>query len=169
MSTFDDEKRMQPFMDAFYRVRGWTIDRTNACRHFDCEIAQNGSSLKVEEKYLFSDPYSQGLIEIIQDLRTADLGWFYHTKCDLLFWVHCPSDRVSPPKTVFIINWPKTKALILDQMEAQKWQDYNHCPQHYGLTLNYPLKWDGLISQGLVKRFELTWDHNELYIEAHER
>ena len=74
MNTFDDERRMQPFMNDFYERHGYSIDRTKSCRKFDCIISKNGNDLKIEEKYLFTKEYNQVLIELIQDAISADIG-----------------------------------------------------------------------------------------------
>lgn len=163
MSTFDDERRMQVFMDKVYHSTGWGISRNSACKQFDCELTKNGKVYRVEEKFLFCEfDYKQGLIEIMQDLETADLGWFYHVVCDFLFWVYCPSDRHSPPRTAYVMKWAETKPLILKWMVDNKWYKYNHCPENYGLTLNYPVKWSDLDAEGVLETYHYEWNCSDI-------
>ena len=163
MSTFDDERRMQVYMDKVYRRKSWRIDRACASKLFDCTLSKNGDNRSVEEKFLFcQNDYDQGLIEIVQDLRTADLGWFYHTKCDFLHWVYCPVDRTSPPRTLHIVKWSIAKDAIFKWMVETKWQRYNHCPENYGLTLNLPIKWAALDDVGALKTLHFDWRDGEV-------
>ena len=148
MSTFDDEKRMQPFMDEWYRKKGATnIDRSQSCKQFDVIVTINGYSWKIEEKFLFTDTYDQGLVEIIQDMNTNDPGWFYHLDCHTLLWIYCGLDNgrngkiPKPPIEIHSIKWPHLKNYILERWTEETWATFQICPKHYGTTLNYPVDW----------------------------
>ena len=126
MSTFDDERRMQPFLDEWYIGKGASkIDRSKSCRQFDVIITVDEKEYRIEEKYLLTEPYKQCLIEIIQDLNTADLGWFYHVDCDSLVWIYCGKDNgrneqlVTPPLEIHSIAWEKLKRFILEKMKTE--------------------------------------------------
>ena len=148
MSTFDDEKRMQPFLDEWYRSKGVTkIDRSQLCRRFDAIISIDDKEYCIEEKYLLTEPFERCLIEIIQDIETADLGWFYHVDCHSLVWVYCGRDngrdgaKPTPPIEIHSIGWKKLKRYILEKMKTETWASFNICAKNYGTTLNYPVGW----------------------------
>ena len=157
MSTFDDEKRMQPYMDVFYKSVGYTLDRSGSCKAYDLIVTNLTQRYKIEEKYLFNDAdYDQGLIEIIQDIKTGDFGWFYHTGCDFLFWIYCHENRELRPRYAYCMRWPKVKQYVLDQLGKSKWSKFNLCSDNYGLTLNYPVNWQALLSLKIASKIDLA-------------
>lgn len=145
--TFEWERNMQPFMDDFYRRNLGEPDRSKSCRQFD--VIVNGK--RYEEKFLFSHPYKKMLVEIVQDIVTADLGWFYHVRADYLMWVHCPPDRKSPPIDVRPIKWSELKREVIETLMSNKWQQFQVCSDHYGTTLNLPIEWEVLIRKGIAR------------------
>ena len=157
MSTFDDERRMQPFMNIFYQARGWQADRSGSCRNFDLVLTQNNTTLKIEEKFLFTKEYDQLLIEFIQDMRSGDLGWYYHVDCDYLIWAYCNEDRISAPIKIYLIKWYRFKDRVMQfNADSNTWQDFNVCNKNYGITLNLPFKWHILLDEGIADVFKYS-------------
>lgn len=160
MSTFDDEKRMQPYMDAWYRSMGATlVDRSRSCVGFDVIVNIANQTWKVEEKYLFTEEYENGLIEIFQDMEKPDNGWFYHTACDILVWVYCGKDNgrgeneSNPPLCLYSNDFKKMKPYIIEKLKDEDWVKFNICNKHYGLTLNLPVKWAELEEKSIAKKY----------------
>jgi hypothetical protein len=161
MSTFDDERRMQVLVDEYYKERGIIIDRSNSCKQYDLRMSQNGTSYLVEEKFNFTDRnYNQMIVELIQDAKTGDLGWFYHVKCDHLFWFYCPSDRRSRPNLLYVIDWLYFKDYVFERMEEWVYMHFND--KNYGLTLNIPINLTDILKEGIADRYDMKqptlWD-----------
>ena len=161
MTTFDDEIRMQPFMDRFYvgRLGMERIDRAVSCKGYDLSAKYNGAVYHLEEKFLFTEPYDNTLIEIVQAVERGDMGWFHHTKCDRLIWVYCGRDNgrggvaTAPPVCVYISRWPQLREYTLNMMKKSKWTKVNICTTGYGVTINYSIPWEPLILKGITKRY----------------
>ncbi len=159
MSTFDDERRMQPYMDDWYKNHGYSqIDRTHSCKQFDCIINKNGNALRIEEKFLFTPEYKQMLVEIIQDATKADIGWFYHVDCHYLAWIYCDETRINPPKKIYLIRWPLFKRFVLQMLtnvgETSKWTSFNICTKNYGITINLPVNWSDLTYENIATSYQ---------------
>jgi hypothetical protein len=155
MSTFDDERCMQPFMDVWYEQRGLMVDRSGSCKKYDCLLTKGTSSFAVEEKFNFQGiDYPNLIVELSQALETGALGWFYHVACDRLIWVYCPTSRVDPPLVIYSIDWPRFKPYVIDLLNCSGWQRFNLVVEGYGITLNYPVAWKPLLSCGIARRFE---------------
>lgn len=158
MSTFDDERRMQPYMDSFYKLLGYSsIDRSKSCKQFDCIIEKNNKPYKVEEKYLFCKVYKQLLVELIQDIKSADMGWFYHVDCDCLVWAYCNEDRTSEPNKIYIIKWGLFKKYVIENISNVTWTQVNICTKNYGITLNWTIKWDDLMEQDIATPYPFDY------------
>lgn len=151
---------MQPLIDRWYAARGHAVDRSRACKEYDCELAINGNGHvdRVEEKFIFTDAdYDQFLVELVQDMATGDLGWFYHTRCDHLHWIICSGrEGREVPRKVYRISWPQfARYLVVDVMTNFRWVKMNVCADGYGVTLNVPVKWEPLLSSGLAVMYEI--------------
>jgi hypothetical protein len=156
-STFDDERRMQPYMDDYYNLNGFAVDRSASCRQFDCTIQKGEIKYRIEEKYLFTIEYRNILIEICQDLLTFDPGWFYHIDCEYLHWMYCGEDRNGPPKVIYRVSWSPMKKLIERTLSSSPtWVKFNINTDHYGVTLNYPFEWGVLSKLGIANRYEIS-------------
>ena len=148
--TFDDEAKMQPFMDMIYRRWGYNEIRERSCRAFDVELVgalpeNSHHKSAIEEKYLFVDnPYNQMLVEIMQDVKSANLGWFYHCRAPWLAWMYCPESRVDPPYEIHFIKWPVLKQLVITKLESSKWANVSIVKDGFGLTVNVPIRFDDI-------------------------
>lgn len=145
------EKNMQPYMDVWYQKKelGF-IDRSRSCRKFDLMVGR----WRIEEKFLFcGKEYDQFLIELIQDASTGDLGWFYHVDADALVWCYCQDDHISEPISIYWIDYKKLKIQVLDTLRSSKWQTVNICNEHYGVTINFPMKWKPLLDVKIATHY----------------
>lgn len=147
---------MQPYMNDFYRLNGYKVDRSNSCRNFDCVISKGDINYRIEEKYLFTKEYKNILIEFVQDLITLDSGWFYHVDCEYLHWMYCGETRIDPPQILYKVSWMPLKELIQRTLKTSPtWTKFNINTEHYGITLNYPFEWNILQRLGIAKRINL--------------
>lgn len=149
MNTFEFEKKMQTLADTFYRQRGLQVDRSGACKKFDCIISRAdmpGVTQKIEEKFNRVEyPYKNGLIEIVQDMESADLGWYFETGCEFLHWFECTEvDGEYRLSVLYRLKWDDFKKwfntnLLITRPKVVK--------QHYGLTFNLTFPWDKCIKE----------------------
>lgn len=141
------EKAMQVFMDREYARLGYNVDRSTACREYDVILRKGNLVHRIEEKFLFTEShYDQMLVELIQNVADERLnpGWFFHVKADLLFWIYCPSDHVSPPYDYWAISFPLLKQRLIERLGSRKSRVekaffYSQTPNH--ITLNVPLSY----------------------------
>jgi len=155
MNTFDDEKLMQRYADEYYLSRGYNFNRSGSCKQYDVRIHQNGASYLVEEKFNFTDrSYDRMIVELIQDAKSGDLGWFYHVNCDSLFWFYCPADRQSRPNILYVIDWPYFKDYVIGKMNG--WINMHYNNKGYGLTLNIPINLNEICTDGLADKIILN-------------
>ena len=124
------ETDVQKILDRWYIKRNHTVDRTGACKEFDCIL---DNDIKVEEKIrdgLFNDI----LIEIIQDLITFAPGWAITTKSDYIHYVMCFNKF---PLRLYRINWKKFRPWYFDiYLKNNKQGRYIISQRGWGLTLN---------------------------------
>jgi len=155
MNTFDDERMMQRYVNDYYQERGYSSDRTTSCKQYDLRLYKNDYSYLVEEKFNFTDrEYKDMIVELIQDAKSGDLGWFYHVKCDRLHWFYCPVDRISRPNVLYSIDWFYFKDYVFDRMK--EWVSMHFNDQGYGLTLNMRVCLADLVSEGIANKYELN-------------
>lgn len=135
-SSYDDftrnEQAMRPFMDDDYQARGHTIVTRKGSKEYDL-ILRIGNDQRIEEKYR-SRVYADLLVEIVQDVVTGDLGWFYKTRCDFLHYIFCP-DWVQPTD-YWRISWRHFKSWFQRDFLKQKHHRFVLSQQGYGYTLN---------------------------------
>jgi len=127
---FDFEKYAQMILDGYYESRNHTVDRTSACKKYDCII---DGQYKVEEKFR-QEEYGDILIEVIQDMNTNAPGWFFETGCNYLHYVFIENSSI---KRFIRINWDKFKSWCLsDYFVSHKHPNTVISPRGWGLTVN---------------------------------
>lgn len=133
--NFDRERACQPFMDADYRRRGHTILSREGTREYDAILLLKGRrEERIEEKFRDTD-YGDLLIEIVQDVCTGDLGWFYHTRCDFLHYAICP--RWQQLAYYWRLDWALFKEWFCDtHLTDRRFPKAQTSVLGYGLTLN---------------------------------
>lgn len=143
--TFDWERRMQPHMDRVYLAWGFKVDRSSSCKEYDAVLKKGGRRIRVEEKYLFTEKkYDQMVVELVQDIVSGDLGWFYHTGSDWLVWIYCPPDHRTPPRDFWIIKLAALRNVLFGNLKESKSITSYIVNEHYGVTLNVPVKFADL-------------------------
>ena len=153
---------MQPYMDMYYTQKGFSVDRSVSCKGYDVRLAHSGNIFNIEEKYLFtSNDYDLLLVELIQCARDKEWGWFYHTRCDYLHWILCNDDRYTEPRYYYHIDFRGLKRLVIKELgERPNWIKMNVYPLGYGITINYPVRWDKLLDSGVAVRRSINGDNN---------
>lgn len=138
---FEKERESQSLINKFYKSQGWKFDRSTAGEAYDVII----EGIKVEEKFRYED-YDDFLIEVIQDVNTCNMGWFYKTQSDRIFYV------VKDEK-LYSINWIKFKDWLKNNYTKLKIIGRVSI-QGYGLTVNIAINWID-IPEYLYKIFDI--------------
>lgn len=141
VSTFvAGEQAARKLMLPHYPALGLTVINTNGNRERDivCQDADTGKPVKVEEKYRDTD-YGDFAIEILHDMETGELGWYYKTRGDLLAYIVC--DKSWTPQKVYLVNWTAFKEWWLQYLADLKRATGPISPRGIGLTLNLTIDW----------------------------
>ncbi len=130
---FNFEHYAQKILDDYYTSRNHAVDRTTACKLYDCII---DSQYKVEEK-IRQEEHNDVLIEVIQDLVTYSPGWFYETGCDYLHYVFMNNTRIG---RFLRLNWIKLKDWCLSDYFINNKHPYSVIsPKGWGVTVNFSI------------------------------
>ncbi len=141
MNTLD--KRADPFLDNLYKKLGGEITARHPDSKFDDwdKIVKFPSiTYKIEEKARIGD-YDDVLVEIIEDVKTGDLGWFYQTKADRLIYCLFESEESLEPYVVYVFDIQKLKNYYFEHAK-ELFRQSNISDKGYGLTLNIFLPLD---------------------------
>jgi len=141
---YEFEKDVQNILDQYYIKRNHTVDRSGACKEFDCILDDKE---KVEEKIrdgLFNDI----LIEIIQDIITFQPGWGITTKSDYIHYVMCLNKL---PIRLYRIDWKIFKPWYFDFLKTYRHGKYIISPKGWGLTLNMLISINDIDKSCIVK------------------
>jgi len=132
------ERSIQPLLDDWYINRGYTVDRSGACKGFDCILTNASGSQKIEEK-IRGGAYNDLLIEWVQDLETFAPGWMHETKCDHIHYVFTLNQEITK---VIRLNYESFRDWYLKYLASNNHGSYIISPRGWGLTLNLliPLK-----------------------------
>lgn len=148
---FAREKAMQPFMDAEYLSKGHQIVTRVGTRKYDLILKVNGKDQLIEEKYREKE-YDDILVEILQDVISGGLGWYYTTGCDYLHYILCPNWQ--PPTRYWRIPWQPFKTW----MEEAFWKTkpkYRTSSRGYGRSLNVCVPFSAIPAH-LIRRYEIA-------------
>ncbi len=81
-----EEKTQKEILDPFYKSKGWQISRKERCKEYDLILKSNGVDYKIEEKIRKYD-YGDFTIELIQDSKTGNMGWYFKSTADYIYYV----------------------------------------------------------------------------------
>lgn len=157
MSTYteerDNERKAQKKILEYYEEKlGFTPDRSTACIDFDFAFTKNDKTYTVEEKFRKQD-YGDFLIEIMQDIATANLGWYYKTKADFIFYI-------IDIRYIYIVKWPKFKQWFGSNYRKSGYK-LTKSDEGFGATINIAINWANIPSNLYEKRIiDIQNDNN---------
>ena len=131
------EDKASVFMDSFYKEKGAISIIPHPDRKFDDwdkVVKFPNITYKIEEKARIGD-YNDILVEVLEDLKTGDLGWIYQTKADIIIYVVYQKEGDEKPKRIYKIIVTRIKEYLIDHAR-ELFQNSNVAPLGYGLTLN---------------------------------
>lgn len=152
------ERQSQPAMDRFYRARGHRIVSRRGTKQYDVILDVFGDPNRrelVEEKYRTGHKYNDVLIELIQDVASGELGWFFHTGCDTLHYIWCGA--LGQPIELQRIKWNPFKDWFLGYLGYVKKHTAIVSERGWGITLNVAVPLN-VIPTDLIEVYDLGDD-----------
>ena len=149
---FDFEKKKHfEFFLPFYQQKNWQLveDNIDSNQKNDWDVKleiKAGIYRTIDEKARKKD-YNDCLVEIMQDMETGGLGWFYGKKDWILYgsW----KEETIYPSSLYLISSERLKKYILS---IRGIISTNVAPDGWGITWNIILNWDNLIRQKIAVR-----------------
>ena len=143
---FDIERKKHfDFFLLFYKNKNWIVaeDNINANRKMDWDVRLEvfaGDYKKVDEKAIIGD-WDNCLIEIIQDIKTLNKGWFFGDK-DWTLYGNWKTIEDNNPFNLHLIKMKELKEYVFSLDGIIK-TAISH--KGWGITWNIALEWDDLI------------------------
>ena len=134
---FDLEKKASAFLDMLYCSLGGEIVKDAPKRKFDDwdkVVKFENITYKIEEKARVGI-WGDLLVELIEDLKSCDPGWFYQTKADKVIYCFYESEKAEEPKSVYALSVEKMRNFVFEHAK-ELIRKSNISPKGYGLTLN---------------------------------
>ena len=147
--TFEKEKHFEFFLP-FYQQQNWQVvnDNINSGQKNDWDVRLEimaGQYVLVDEKALRKE-FNNFLLEIMQDIRTGGLGWFYSKK-DWILYASWNEDKY--PSSLYLVKTKELKEYVatLDGM-------IETCIslKGWGSTWNIALPWDELMTKNIAEK-----------------
>jgi len=134
---FDLEKKASAFLDMLYCSLGGEIIKDAPKRKFDDwdkVVKFENITYKIEEKTRVG-LWEDLLVELIEDLKTGDLGWFYQTKADKIIYCFYESEKAKEPESIYALSVEKMRNFVFEHTKKLI-RKSNISSKGYGLTLN---------------------------------
>ena len=146
------ETLQQDKIDIIYKKLGYSLDRSKNCKSFDLTLDDGFMIETYEEKFRTknTEKYSDFGIEIIQDVVSNNLGWFYTTKADYIIQIH---QDETENKCLYIIKWSMFKIWFKENYKEVN-TILRDCKTGFGFTLNIYIKWKEIPSN-IFKKIEI--------------
>ena len=152
MDNTADEIESQVYMDTIYETWGFTVDRSKAGYHFDCELTRDDKHYIIEEKFR-KDDWGDFGVEMSQCLVLNQSGWFYYVDCDRLNYVVV--DEKNKPTRCYVVMWDDFRKWYLEVYLVENKHPYVFISNKgKGLTMSLSVPWDKM--KGLYKLWRNT-------------
>jgi len=134
------ETLQQDKIDTIYKKLGYIVDRSQNCKSFDLKLDDGFMIETYEEKFRSknTEKYNDFGIEIIQDIVSNNLGWFYTTKASYIIQIH---QDETDNNCLYIINWSMFKCWFKENYRQVN-TILRECKTGFGFTLNIYIKWE---------------------------
>ena len=148
-----ERKKHFDFFLPFYREKNWQVLEDNidsGCKN-DWDVKLEvfaGKYITVDEKAVRGE-YNKCLVEIIQDIKTANLGWFYGNS-ERILWGNWRQVENVYPSSLYLIDHKKLADYIVLIKEGfvNTWID----KKGWGNTLNLVIDWKILIDKQIAEK-----------------
>jgi len=147
-----ERKRHTEFFLPFYQEKNWQVvqDNIDSNHKNDWDVKLKvfaGQYVLVDEKALLGN-FDNFLIEIIQDMKTGNLGWYFSKKDWILYGIWDTAESIEPAK-LYLIKSDKLKEYI-NSLEG--FIKICISKKGWGNTWNLVLEWNDLINEGVAKK-----------------
>ncbi len=115
----DLEKKTSVFLDMFYVSLGGEIVKEAPPVVFDDwdkVVKFAHITYKIEEKS-FNTIWDGLLVELVEDLTTGDLGWYYQTKADKIIYSFFENETKQEPSTIYVLAVPEMKKYVMENIK----------------------------------------------------
>lgn len=148
---FNYERDCQSVMNSHY-IKWGIVDRSGACELYDLALyMESGKIVYVEEKFRQVD-YGDFLLELIQDVESCNLGWFYKTKASHVFYIVAL-------QTIYSIDWDSFRKRFREIQEDKKLFAQTrlvYSLDGFGCTINISIPWN--LIDGCYNKINLPWE-----------
>ena len=147
-----ERKRHNEFFLPFYIEKNWQVIKDNIdgnCK-MDWDVKLEifaGEYVLVDEKAITGE-WNDFLVEIMQDMETGSLGWFFSRKDWILYGSWADIENIYPTSLYLV--------------KAKELEDYIYrldgfiktciSKKGWGITYNLVLNWDDLIIKGVAEK-----------------
>ncbi len=152
-SYFDLERKKHfDFFLPFYQAKNWIVhqDNIDSDHKNDWDVKLEvfaGQYILVDEKARIGE-YNDFLLEIMQDIKTGNLGWFYH-KIDWILYGSWNDLENYYPNSLYLVKTKELKNYV-DNLEGF----IKTCisKKGWGNTYNIVFEWDVLINARIAEK-----------------
>jgi len=159
------EKRMNLYMEKLYKFYGFGII-WDGDRQKDLTLIKDGKKQLIEHKYrYFPDKvFDDILVEIMQDMKTHNLGWIYGCGADRLYYVICQGEINNEYVSYYYdIDMPKFKEWLFGWLKIEKRPQYRTSLIGYGITLNIAVPLDIIPDKIIIKKNYIIKNDEDLH------
>lgn len=153
MTTYAEFERREvaqrSVMDRWYAAMGWPVDRSGAGVAYDLVLAGRTA----EEKFRFRE-YPDILVELVQDVASANLGWFYTCSAERLVYVWCDA---SGPSHCWVLDLPAFKRWCCEHLSRRTGIAAVISNEGFGITMNVAFP-KSEVPTGLYRKHDIADD-----------
>lgn len=149
---FEKEKiKHEQFFIPYYREKNWLVVKDNVGEgkiSWDVKLEIEVGVYKLVDEKVRDGEFNDCLIELMQDLKIGNLGWYFGLKDWILYgsWKNFENKN---PSSLYLISMNRLKNYL-----ENKNGFINTCisKKGYGITWNIKLDWKELIENKIVER-----------------
>lgn len=155
MNTFELERRKHfDFFLSYYREKNWQViqDNIDSQQKIDWDVKLEifaGQFVLVDEKVRGKE-FDDLIVEIIQDMRTGNLGWFFGPSDWILYGSWVVKESVWP-FSLYLIRLKSLKEYIYGLKGFVK-TCISSPEKGWGITWNIVFNWEDLIRKNIVEK-----------------
>ena len=149
--NWEREKHFDFFLP-YYKSRNFFIHQDNInSKHkndWDMKVEVFAGDYKTIDEKAIRGEFNNFLLELMQDLKTGNLGWFFH-ETDLILYGSWKELEKKEPNSLFLVNCAELKNHLLNFDGFIK-----TCisKKGWGTTWNIILEWPELLNKKIAER-----------------
>ena len=149
--SFERKKHFEFFLP-FYQEKNWQViqDNIDSNQKNDWDVKLEyfaGQYALIDEKALRND-HNDFLLEIIQDMRTGSMGWFFSKKDWILYGSWADIESIYP-SSLYLVKSKELKDYIYS---LEGFIETCISKKGWGITWNLKLNWQDLIRRNIAEK-----------------